>query len=120
MARKPHGSGPPQVKRVPDSNHETREETAVMKYRILKHDSGISVQIDDVLGQEAQVVQKIRQCRQSAWACPSGECSNIGSIDERVEEGRVFLTLTPRAGTQLDLSGIEECLSYMLHQAVKA
>jgi hypothetical protein len=97
-----------------------REETGFMKYRIVTQDGGISIQIDDVLGQEAILVQKIRQCRQSAWACPSGECLNVGSIDERIEEGRVFLTLTPRPGAQLNLSGIEECLSYMLHQTVKA
>jgi hypothetical protein len=90
-----------------------------MKYRIMKQDSGLSVQIDDVSGQEQAVVQQIRQCRQSAWACPSGECLNIGSIEERVEAGRVFLTLTARPGAQLNSSGIEECLGYMLPQGIK-
>ena len=59
-------------------------------------------------------MQQIRECRQSAWACPSAECLNIGSIKARVEDGRIFLTLTPRIGVQLGLSGIEECLRYVL------
>jgi hypothetical protein len=55
----------------------------------------------------------------NAWACPSGESRNVGAIDEHVEGGSIFLTLTARPGTQLDRSGIEECLAYMLHQAIK-
>jgi hypothetical protein len=90
-----------------------------MKIRVAKQDNGLSVQIDDVSGQEPAVLQQIRQCRQSAWACPSGECLNIGSIEERVEDGQIFLTLTPRPGVQLSSSGIEQCLSYMLRQVVK-
>jgi hypothetical protein len=48
-----------------------------------------------------------------------GKCLNIGSIEERVEDGRIFLTLTPRLGAQLNSSGIEECLGYMLRQVIK-
>lgn len=90
-----------------------------MKYRITNEPNGFSVRIDDVVGQEQTVLAQISQCRQSAWACPSAECRNVGSIDEHVEGGSIFLTLTARPGTQLDRSGIEECLAYMLHQAIK-
>jgi hypothetical protein len=90
-----------------------------MKYSVTNQDKGIGVRIDDVAGQEQTVLEAIRQCRQSAWACPSGECRNIGSMEERAEDGSIFLTLTPRPGAQLDPSGIEECLRYMLHQAVR-
>lgn len=90
-----------------------------MKYRIEKQDTGISIRIDDVAGQEQTVLETIRQCRQSAWACPSGECMNIGSMEERAGDGSVFLTLTPRPGAKVDPAGIEECLRYILHQAIK-
>jgi hypothetical protein len=90
-----------------------------MKCRISNEHNGLCVQIDDVSGQESTVLEQIRQCRPSAWACPSGACLNIGSIEERVEDGRIFLTLTPRPGAQLDPSGIEECLGYMLRQFIK-
>ena len=91
-----------------------------MKYHIQKQDTGISIRIDDVAGQEQTILEAIRQCRkQSAWACPSAECGNIGSMEERAEGGSVFLILAPRPGTQLDPSGIEECMRYMLHDAIK-
>lgn len=91
-----------------------------MKYHIEKQDNGITIRIDDIGGQEQKVLEAIRQCRrQSAWACPSAECQNIETMEERSGDGSVFLTLTPSLGTQLNLSGIEECLCYMLHQATK-
>lgn len=86
-----------------------------MKFHIEKHDTGLLIRIDDVMGQEQTILERIRRCRQSAWACPSAECQNIGSIEQRAGDGSVFLTLTPRPGAQLDSSGIEQCLRYMLH-----
>ena len=92
----------------------------IMKYHIEKQDTGISIRIDDVAGQEQAILEAIRQCRkQSAWACPSAECQNIGTMEEHAEGGSVFLILAPRPGTQLDPSGIGECMRYMLHQAIK-
>jgi len=90
-----------------------------MKYSITKQGDRFSVRIDDVSGQEQTIREEIGSCRQSAWACPSGECRNVGSIEERVEGGSIFLTLAPRPGASIDRSGIEECLGYMLRQAVK-
>ena len=91
-----------------------------MKFRIEKRDTGLDVRIDEVAEQEHALVAAIRRCRQSAWACTSGECMNIESIAERVADGSVFLTLTARPGVELDPSGIEVCLRYMLPQATKA
>ena len=91
-----------------------------MKFRIEKQGTGLDVRICDVAGQEQLLVEAIRRCRQSAWACTSGECMNIESIAERVTDGDVFLTLTARSGSELDPGGIEECLRYMLPEAVKA
>lgn len=90
-----------------------------MKYWIIEQGNGFSVRIDDVRGQEKTLLNKIRQCRQSAWACPSGECRNIASIDERAEDGSIVLSLTPRPDIRLDRAGITECLQYMLGQAVE-
>jgi hypothetical protein len=95
------------------------EKAGLMKFLTTTQDNGLRVQIDDVSGQERALLLQIRQCRQSAWACPSGACLNIGSIEERVEDGRIVLTLTPRPGAQLDPSGIEECLGYMLSPVIK-
>jgi hypothetical protein len=91
-----------------------------MEFRIEKTAAGLEVRIDGVAGQEHALVEALGRCRQSAWACPSGECTHIESIAERVGQGSVFVTLTARPGVELDPSGIEQCLRYMLPQASKA
>ena len=85
-----------------------------MKYQVEKQGSNVSVRIEDVGGQEQAVVETIRLCRQSAWACQSGECLNVEAIEDRVEPGRVLLTLIPRPGAQIDPSGIDTCLRFAL------
>jgi hypothetical protein len=89
-----------------------------MKYQVESTDTGLEVRIDDVAGQEQALLDSIRQCRQSAWACPSGECMNIGTMEERAGDGCIFLTVTSRAGAKLSTAGFEQCLAYMLSQAV--
>ena len=85
-----------------------------MELRIEKIPSGIRVEIDGVAGREQVLLERIRGCRQGAWACPSGECMNIGTMEERVQRGCIVLMLAPQPGAQLSAPGIEQCLRYTL------
>ena len=87
-----------------------------MSVHIEKTATGLNVRIDDVAGRERLVLEKIRGCRASAWACPSGECLKIGTMEERCADGVVSLALTARAGEELSADGIDECLRYLLQQ----
>lgn len=88
-----------------------------MKLSIEPRDGGCTVRIEGLQGQEEALLNAIRLCRQSAWACQSGECVNIEKITERVDEGGVCLDLQPREGASLSASGIAACLRTMLPQA---
>jgi hypothetical protein len=90
-----------------------------MKYSIQMEGSGLSIRIDEASGQERALLEAMGRCRQSAWACPSGACMNIGTMEGHSADGSVFLSLTPRPGAQLDPTGIEECMRYMLQGVVK-
>lgn len=85
-----------------------------MDYRVEKHGEQVSIRIDGVAGREQAVIDEIRRCRQSAWACQSGECMNIGTMEARAQDGSVLLTLTPRPDAQINPAGIEICLRYLL------
>ena len=87
-----------------------------MDLRIETVEGGLRVTIAGVAGREPAVLEKLRVCRQSAWACPSGECLNIATMEQRAEDGRVLLALGPRPGEQLRAAAIEQCLRYMLHE----
>ncbi|KPK05251.1 MAG: hypothetical protein AMJ64_12025 [Betaproteobacteria bacterium SG8_39] len=85
-----------------------------MKVHVEKQGEQVSIQIEGVAGREQAVIDGIRRCRQSAWACQSGECVNIGSMQEHVEDGSVRLTLVPGPDAQINPAGIEICLRYLL------
>lgn len=89
-----------------------------MGFQIESVGTDLTVRIDGVEGRELGVLEKIRDCRKSAWACPSGECIRIGEMQERSGVGYVVLTLTPRPGERLSRTGIEQCLRYMLREFV--
>jgi hypothetical protein len=90
-----------------------------MKLRIEQLPAGLSVRIDGIAGHEHAVAEKIRACRGTAWACPSGACLNIGTIEEQPGSGWVVLKLTPCPGEQLSAGGIEQCMHYMLQEFAK-
>ena len=85
-----------------------------MELRIEKVPTGLRVDIDGVAGHEQLLLERIRECRRGAWACASGECMNIGTMDERAQDGHLILMLAPRSGAQLSAAGIEQCLRYTL------
>jgi len=85
-----------------------------MKYRVEKRGEQVSIEIEGVAGREQALIDEIRRCRQSAWACQSGECMNIGTMEERAQDGNVRLTLVPRPGAQINPDGIAVCLRYLL------
>ncbi len=91
-----------------------------MRFSVQEQDGGLSVRIEGVAGREQALLEAIRACRASAWACPSGECMNIAAIAERIENGSLILALTPRPAARLDARGIEQCLRYMLPEDAKA
>ena len=94
--------------------------TADMKIHIDRQGPGLSVRIEGTAGRERTLIDAIRLCRQSAWACQLGDCMNVQSIEERVADGVVHLTLTARPGIELDAAAIEQCLRLMLPAAAKA
>ena len=85
-----------------------------MELRIEQVPTGLRVDIEGAAGQEQVLLERIRGCRRGAWACASGECMNIGTMDERAQNGHLILMLAPRPGAQLSAAGIEQCLRYTL------
>jgi hypothetical protein len=108
------------VQRWCSGQRRQRAQGGSMKFHVEKRGSGFRIRIDSLVGREQEVLEAIRECRKrSAWACPSGECVNIGTMDAKADEGAVLLTLAPRPGEELSEPAIEECLRYMLGQSIR-
>ncbi len=84
-----------------------------MSFSIEKHGIELLVRIEHASADK--VFETLCSCRsQSWWSCPSGECVHIGAGDTRHEGTATVLALTPRPGETLSVTGIQECLRYVL------
>lgn len=102
------------------SSAAARAEGGAVRFHVEERDRGLEIRIEELAGREEDVLQAVRECRKhSAWACPSGECVNIASIDAERSHGTVLLHLTPRPGEKLSGAAIQECLRYILDQPAK-
>lgn len=92
-----------------------------MSFTIERRDDALLVRIDNVGRNERDVFDAVSACRgQSWWSCPSGECAKIGACDAQRDGDATLLALTPRPGEALSVAGIEECLRYVLDEAVRS
>lgn len=91
-----------------------------MKLQIDQQGPALSVRIEEAAGQARAVLDAVRRCRQSAWACQLGDCMSVASITERIDSDTVYLTLTPKPGFELDAVAIGQCLRLVLPAAAQA
>jgi hypothetical protein len=90
-----------------------------MKYCIERQGIEISIRIDDVAGRSRPFSRRSVDVAGKAPGLALGGMSER-RIDGGTRRGRKrFCNPAPRLGTRLEPSGIEECLRYAPHQAVK-
>ena len=85
-----------------------------MKYHLTKHGDEIVISFEDLDGQAQAVIDAIARCRASAWACPSAECTKIGTMETCAEGDVLAVRLKPREQSVLSVANLGECLKYQL------
>lgn len=85
-----------------------------MRYHLAQHDKEVVISFEELGTQARMVIDAIGRCRQSAWACTSGECMKIAAMETCGEGDTLAVRLKPRADTALSVASIGECLKYQL------
>ncbi|MFH1869179.1 MAG: hypothetical protein ABIK82_02745 [Pseudomonadota bacterium] len=91
-----------------------------MKYHIEKQGDEVVISFDQQDEQAQVMIEAIGRCRQSAWACSSGECMKIADMETRAEGGTLAVRLKPRADLALSVVSIGECLKYQLPKEIQS
>ncbi|MDK9705322.1 MAG: hypothetical protein OEL20_19530 [Sulfuritalea sp.] len=90
-----------------------------MKYKIEKRDNEVVIRFEQ-LGDRAQaVIGAMSRCRQSAWACPSGECMKIATMEASGDGEGLAVRLKPRSDSELSVASLGECLKIQLPKQVE-
>lgn len=85
-----------------------------MKYHIEKQEKEVVIRFEQLDGQAQAVIDAIGRCRQSAWACPSGECMKIAMMETSADGDGLAVRLKPRSDSELSVASLGECLKYQL------
>jgi len=90
-----------------------------MKYHIEKQGDEVVIRFEKLGNQAQAVVAAMGRCRQSAWACPSGECMKIENMETCADGDSLAVRLKPRPAAELSVAGLDECLKYQLPKEIQ-
>jgi len=90
-----------------------------MKYHIEQQGKEVVIRFEKLGNQAQVVVAAMARCRQSAWACPSGECMKIAGMETSGDGDALAVRLKPRGDAELNLAGLDQCLKYQLPKDVE-
>ena len=88
-----------------------------MRYSVEQQEEGIVVTIEDAAGQEAVLLDAVRNCGRAAHQGCAAECGKIASMEECGRESSVVLRLIPSPGERLEASRVKSCLQILWKQA---
>ena len=91
-----------------------------MKYHLTKQGDEVVISFEDVDGQAQAVIDAMGRCRASAWACPSAQCTRIGTMETCVVGDALAVRLKPRDQLDLSVVSLGECLKYHLPKEIDA
>ena len=90
-----------------------------MKYQIEKQGEEVVIRFEQLGDQGQAVVAAMGRCRQSGWACPSGECMKIATMETTGDGDALAVRLKPRSDSELSVAGLGECMKVQLPKMIK-
>ena len=90
-----------------------------MKYHIEKQGKEVVIRYEQLGDQAQAVTAAMGRCRQSAWACPSGECMKIAGMETCADGEALVVTMKPRPDAELSVASLGECLKYQLPKDIQ-
>lgn len=89
-----------------------------MIYHIEKQDEEVVIRFEQLDGHAEEVIEAMGRCRQSAWACPSGECLKIATMETCANGDALAVRLRPLPDAKLSIASLGECLKYQLPKEI--
>jgi hypothetical protein len=94
-------------------------EETMPKYKLNASKQGIDIHIEEIEGQEAELLEAFKACQRGECSCPTEEYKKLESMAVDNQEGGIQIQLTAKADEALDVSEIERCLDYTTSQVGK-
>jgi hypothetical protein len=84
----------------------------VARYRIDEDEGAVSIQLTELSGRQAELLEAFRECQEGRCTCPTEEYRKVASMDIHADEDRIAIRLSSKPGQRLDSSEIDACLDH--------
>jgi hypothetical protein len=82
------------------------------KYTITAKGSLVAIELTEVAGRQAELLEAFGECQEGRCSCPTGEYLKVAAMDVQPAEDRIAIRLQAKPGTSLDTAEIAACLAY--------
>lgn len=80
------------------------------RYKIDQQASHVAIEVTDVAGHEAQLLEAFSECQAGRCSCPTDEYQKLAHMEVEEGPGTVRLRLEPKPGETFDTAEIDACL----------
>jgi hypothetical protein len=82
------------------------------KYTISATGSSVAIELTEVAGRQAELLEAFGECREGRCSCPTDEYLIVATMEVLPTGDRIAIRLQARPGTSLDATEIAACLEY--------
>ena len=83
-----------------------------MKRKIKSNSDGLTIEVSDIAGKEAQLLDEFQACQDGRCDCPTEEYEKVDTLEIHNSAGKIGLRLKAKSGRNLDEAEIEKCLDH--------
>ena len=82
------------------------------KYTINADGSTVAIELSEVAGRQAELLDAFGECQEGRCSCPTDEYLKVATMEVQPAEDRIAIKLQAKPGTVLDTAEIAACLDY--------
>lgn len=90
------------------------------RYRIDEQESGVSIELMEVGGQQVELMEAFGECQAGQCSCPTDEYKKLAAMQAEVSGNLIRLRLEAKPGEKFDPSKITSCLDYTTAKVAEA
>ena len=87
------------------------------KYTISATGPSVSIELTEVAGRQAELLEAFGKCQEGRCSCPTDEYLKVATMEVQPTEDRIGIRLQAKPGTSLDKTEIAACLDYTVKRS---
>ena len=83
-----------------------------MEAKIKTTENGIEIDVTDLEGKKAELLEAFQECSEGRCTCPTQEYKKVEALEVTDAENAIQLSIKAKPDQEIDTTEIEKCLEY--------